>query len=440
MKRWLSNVGGWFKRSFFDNPANWGMFGQMMRPPALAGVSMDEQSALLHLPVYAAVNRIATDVSLLDISLERRLPEGGRRVALDDVLFPLLTHSPDGLMTARRWRAATVGHLLTWGNSYSEIEYDLAGRVRAFHLLHPDAVEPQITGDGELVYHYSRPNGGGSVDLEPADVLHFAGLTREGIKGYSPIAMARETLALGRAADVFGAAFFGNAARPSGVLEHPGKLGDAAKRNLRESFAALQSGPTNTGRIIVAEEGMKWANMSIPPEDAQFLETRKFSVLDVCRLYGIPPNKLGDYSDAHYANLEEANADYLQTTLLGWCSVLESEIEFKLLRPEQRGEYFVRHDFKPLLRPNAVARAQYSATAIQWGWLSRNEVRDDEGEAPAKGLDTYLLPLNFQQVDRDGKLIPNAAPAASSPAMSATDPNTQQQSGALPTASAFKAA
>jgi HK97 family phage portal protein len=413
-------------RSFFDNPANWAHLATASRPPAAAGVPMDETTCLAHLPIYAAVNKIATDMSVLDIALHEHLVGGGRRRALGKKLNRLLTFSPDGMITARSWRKTTVGHVLTWGNSYSELEFNLAGEVIAWHLMHPDRVEPLIEND-ELKYQYTYPaeNGGGTVKLPAWKVLHFAGLSYEGIKGYSPIALARETLALGRAVDLFGAAFFGNAARPSGVLTHPGKLSEQARANLRESFNSLHGGPMNTGRIVVAEEAMKFETMTIPPEDAQFLGTKAAGQLDVDRLYGIPSKDWGD--------LESQNANYLQSVLLGWCSVIESEVEFKCLLPIEQGIYQVRHDFKPLLRPNSAARAQYWSTAIQWGWANRAAAAEDEGLAHNESLRNYLLPLNFQQISPDGKVIPPPPPPAQDnkpkppgPGMTANEDQTQQ--------------
>lgn len=414
---------GWAKteqRAILDNPANWAtVFSRGAVNSTLAGVSLDESSCLGHLPVFAAANRIATDMAVLDICLERIQASGGRRPAIDLRLNRVITFSPDGLITARAWRQTSVLHLLTWGNSYSEIEFDGAGNAIGLHLLLPEFVNPEIV-NGAVVYQYLQPDGSGMVAIPANKMLHCHGLSHDGVKGLSPIRLARENLALGRAADLFGASFFANAARPSGFLKHPGKLSDQGKKNLLESFSERHTGVMSTGRVGLLEDGLDWVSATIPPDDAQFLETKESASLDVNKLFGLPSKD--------WADLESANANYLQTTLLGLCSMLESEIEFKCLLPEQQGVIRVRHDFRPLLRPNAVARAQYHATMIQWGVENKNEVRDDEGLEPVQGGDNFLVPLNFAMMTPEGEFIlpPQPQQPAKQPGATASEDQTTQ--------------
>lgn len=400
-----------------------------MGPPnTLAGVSLDERDCLTHLPVFAAVNRIASDMGLLDAQLHELVPM--KRLAVDHPVNYLLTISPNGEITADRWRMASVGHVLTWGNAYSEIEYDAQFRPCALHILDPSRMRPMRSDEGRLYYHY-QPLQGGAEPLPPWKVLHFAGLGFDGLVGYSPIALARETLALGKAADLYGAGFFGNAARPSGMLTSPQALSDNARKNLRESFAAMQTGPTNTGRMIVGEEGLKWEALTLPPDEAQFLETRKMSVEDAARLYGLPPHKIG--GDPAGGGIEEQNIDYLQSTILGMCNTFEGELTLKLLNsPAERGRFKVSHDFSKLLKVNAVARAQYNATAIQWGWADRNRIAEDEGYEPFPGGERRLLPLNMQMIDENGNMIANAQPTGpATPTTQGTDSSSTNAIRAL---------
>lgn len=403
----LNRLKAWARRSL-ENPST-PIANLFFGPNTLAGVSLDERDCLSHLPIFAAINRIASDIALFDPQVYE-VSETGRTVSYKHKLNYLLTTTPDGEKPADRWRQACVGHVLSWGNAYSEIEFDGDFQPAGFHLLDPSRMRVVRLTSGQVVYRYMSENQG-EVPLPPWKVLHFAGLGFDGLVGYSPIAMARETLAIGRAADLYGAGFFGNAARPSGMLSHPGVLGDNAKKNLRESFTAMHGGPTNTGRILVGEEGLTWTQFSLPPDEAQFIETRKMGVEDVARLYGIPAHKIGGAPPT--GSVEEQNIDYLQSTLLGICNMIEGEIALKCLnRPTERGRYEVSHDFKKLLKANAAARAQYNATAIQWGWATRNRVAQDEGYAPYVGGELPLLPLNMMQIGPDGKAIPNPTPPA----------------------------
>ncbi len=380
----------------------------------LAGVAMDPDTALQHLPIFAAVNRISTDISILDITVKRMLDGGGFENVPQHWLNRLLMVSPDGVRNASRWRQAQMGHVLTRGNAYAEIVFDGAGRAAALHGLPPGRITPRIV-DGKVFYEYNGPTSNGEKMIPAWKILHFAGLGWDGLEGYAPITMARETLGLGRAADLFGAAFFGNAARPSGALTHPKKLSDIARKNLRESFENRHSGPMATGRIALLEEGLQWEKWTIDPHEAQFLETRKFSVVDVARLFGLPPNKISDYSESHMANIEEANIDYLQTTLLGWCVMWQNEIQLKLLDEPTSEGLCVRHNFDTMLQANAAARASYATQAIQWGWASRNAIARREGFAPVPGGDRPLVPLNMVMIGEDGNPIPLNTPPAAAP-------------------------
>lgn len=393
-----------YVRRSLENPAT--PFAAWARTIGLAGVPMDEDSALEHLPIFSAVNRISTDFGLVEPQVKTLdTKDGSWKLDTGSSLEYLLTVSPDGEIDSDRWRSTSLGHVLTWGNGFSEIEFDEYWEPCGFHILSPRRMFVRRLANGLLRYEYHSENRG--VQYLPAwKVLHFAGLGFDGVMGYSPIAMCRETLGLGKAADLFGAAFFGNAARPSGMLSLPAgsKLSDVARGNLKESFTQAQSGPTNTGRIIVGEEGMKWEPMTVPPNEAQFLETRQFSIQDVARLYNVPVHKLQEMGGATFSNIEEQNIDYLQSTLLGHCKMFANQIRLKCLSsPLQRGRYRIEHDFKSMLKANAAARAQYYATGIQWGWLTRNIVAREEGYPTFPGGDQPLVPLNMIMLGPDGK-------------------------------------
>ena len=393
----------WIKKQFsrrsLENPST--PFSSVVgQPNTIAGQAIDEETCFSHLPVYAAINRISTDMALLDARLEEHR-KASKSLAVDHPQYHRFTVSPDGVTSASRWRQTTIVHLCTYGNSYDEIVFDPnTWQPIGWHKLDPRRMTPKLNKAGKLVYEYRYENG--RTDTLPAfKVLHFAMMSGDGIVGYSPIRCARETLALGKAADIFGASFFGQAARPSGMLTVTKELSDPAFRRLRQDVENLYTGSQNAGRVFVGEEGMGFTPITIPPDDAQFLETRKMSIEDVARLFGIPAHKIG--GAAASGSVEEQNIDYQQSTLLGYCNIIEDELELKILNnPHELGVFKVSHDFQKLLRANAAARAAYNATAIQWGWATRNRVAEDEGYEPYKGGELPLLPLNMMMIGPDG--------------------------------------
>jgi HK97 family phage portal protein len=400
----------WLKRTFtrsLENPNT--PFSQWTAPPTLAGVSVDKENCLTHVPVYAAINCISSDVSLLDIAVEETLKDGSKRKAAEHPLHNLLAYSPDGEISSRRWRQTLMGHVLIFGNAYARIEFDGSLQPRALHLLDPRYVTCKRDGRNRLFYSYSYPSCGTEI-YQPFEVLHFAGYGHDGIVGHSPIDLARESLGLGIAADRFGAGFFGNAARPSGVLTKEGVLSDTARKNLQQSFDGQSAGAFNAGRTLVLEEGLTWAPIQISPDEAQFSATQLGSIQNAARLFRVPPHKIGDMSQATFSNIEEQNLDYLQTTLLNACDMIETEIELKLIVGSERGRFHVSHDFRKLLKANAAARSAYNVAAIQNGWATRNRIAQDEGYEPYKGGELPLMPLNFMVVGADGVPIPNPTP------------------------------
>jgi hypothetical protein len=242
------------------------------------------------------------------------------------------------------------------------------------------------------------------------DVLHIAGPGFDGVTGYSVVKMARESIGLGMACEQFGAGLFGSGARPSGMLEHPGRLSDDARGRLRGDWERLHAGIDNAHRVAILEEGMKWTPTSIPPDDAQFLQTRKFQIEEVARWFNIPPSKLRDTGGVSYSSLEQENIAFLSETLRPWLIRLEQEFRRKLLLPES-SELYCEHSVEGLLRTDLSARYAAYAVGRNWGWLSVNEIRALENLEPVAGGDVYLQPLNMQPLDSaGGAQAPAAAP------------------------------
>lgn len=367
-----------------------------------SGVSVTPETALGLTAAYAAINVIATDTAALPVRVYRRQPDGSRVEVPDHPASELLKWSPQGQTietTSMRQRQAWMGHTLGWGNGYQEIERDNAGRPIALHLLCPKGTQPERrTEDRRLVYRL--PNG---KTIPPTHVLHLAGLGFDGLRGYSPVQLAREAIGLGLAAEAFGASFFGNGSMPRGVLKHPGRVGEEVLKDLRANWEEIHRGPDNANRMAILEEGMEWIQTTINPQDAQFLATREFQVKEIARLYRVPPHKIGDFSEAHLANFEAGNLDYLITVLAPWCEQQEQEYSLKLLTREERlAGYYIEHVLAALLRGDSKARAEFYTKLRDLGALSPNEVRRMENMNPVPHGDVHLVPLNMTTLQNAG--------------------------------------
>jgi len=342
-------------------------------------------------------------VAGLPLPIYRRLADGGKERAQDHYLYPLLHDQPNEEMSAYVFRETMMGHLTTWGNAYAEIEIDGAGRVTGLWPLRPDRMTVKRE-NGELVYYYDL--GKGQDKRMPAwQVFHIPALGFDGLVGYNPIRMQRQAVGLAMSAEEYGGRLFANDATPGAVLEHPGSLTPDAQKNLRESIEARHQGASKSHRLMVLEEGMSWKQMGLPPEDAQFLQTRRFQVVDIARWYRIPPHMLGDLERATFSNIEHQSLEFVVHTIRPWLVRWEQAITSQLLLPRERATYFAEHLVDGLLRGDIQSRYQAYATARQNGWMSANDVRRLENMNPIDDGDMYLMPLNMIPVGQAGDVF-----------------------------------
>jgi HK97 family phage portal protein len=393
--------------------------GYSLTTPVLSGVVVTPQTALTFTAVYSAINVISTDVAKLPFGVVKTTAKGATKPALSDPRHRLLSVKPNPEMNAMRYRQMQMGHVLGWGNHYSEIIFDGAGMPKELWPLHPGNTRPMRTAPGKALY-YEDVNTGKT--WLPEQILHIAGLGFDGIQGYSPITMARQAVGLGMGAEQFGAALFGNGARPGGFLKTRKQLTELAAKRLRESFDRVHQGTSNAHRVAILEEGMEWEESQISPESAQFLATRQFQVLEIARIFNLPPHKIGDYSESHRSNVEEANLDYLSSTLQGWLEAIEAEYESKLLFDDEQGRFHFRHDMTALMRGNMTARAAYYKTLFSVAAITPNQIAALEGLPPSKEprADSAYLQAQFVPIEDAGKAM--AAKAGASAADDKVDP------------------
>lgn len=369
-----------------------------------SGVAVSEFTALQFPPVWAAVRAIAETVASVPLITYRRLPRGKER-ALNHPNYSLLHDQPNPEMTSMQFRELMMGHVLTWGNAFAEIERDAGERVRALWPLLPDRTSAERV-NGAKRYRTRLPDGR-EIMLSSARVLHIPGLGFDGLMGYSPIAYHRQTIGLGKAAELFGSLFFGQGANSRFIMRHPNTLTKEAYDRLKDSISQQSEGLSRAHRTMILEEGMQIDKLTIPPEDAQFLQTRKFQVTDIARIYRIPPHMIGDLERATFSNVEQQAIDFVVHTIRPW--LVRAEMIYKVSLFGMNTPFFAEHLVDGLLRGDIASRFQAYNVGIQSGFLTRNEVREKENMNPIQGLDEPLVPLNMISAT-----IPSPAPSDNS--------------------------
>ena len=359
--------------------------------------------------VYSCVRILAEAIAGLPLHLYRYTDSGGKEKATDHPLYLLLHDEPNPEMSSFVFRETLMTHLLLWGNAYAQIIRNGKGEVMALYPLMPNKMSVERDENGQLYYTYTRSAEEaktaetGRVILLPKDVLHIPGLGFDGLVGYSPIAMAKNAIGLAIATEEYGAKFFANGAAPSGVLEHPGTIKDPQR--VREAWQSQFGGSSNSGKIAVLEEGMKYTPISISPEQAQFLETRKFQINEIARIFRVPPHMVGDLEKSSFSNIEQQSLEFVKYTLDPWVVRWEQSIARSLLSENEKKQYFVKFNLEGLLRGDYASRMNGYATARQNGWMSANDIRELENldRIPAEeGGDLYLINGNMLPLKQAG--------------------------------------
>ena len=367
-----------------------------------SGAMVNQRSAMQISTVYACVRVLAESIAGLPLHVYQCGKNGSREKATDHPLYFLLHDEPNPEMTSFVFRETLMTHLLLWGNAYAQIIRDGRGQVIALYPLMPDRMRVDRDENGQIYYRYqlgadeSHLDNAGTVDLSPTAVLHIPALGFDGLVGYSPIAMARNSIGMAIACEDFGASFFRNGAAPSGVLEHPGVLKNPEK--LRAAWEAQYGGSRNSGRVAVLEEGMKFNPIAIPPEQAQFLETRKFQVDEIARIFHVPPHMIGDLERSTFSNIEQQSLEFVKYTLNPWVCRWEQALTRSLLSLKEKQEYSIKFNVDGLLRGDYQSRMNGYAVGRQNGWMSANDIRKLENLdriSAEQGGDLYLVNGNM---------------------------------------------
>ena len=346
-----------------------------------SGNRVTEQSAMQMTAVYACVRILSEAIAGLPLHLYHYTETGSKEKAIKHPLYFLLHDEPNPEMTSFVFRETMMTHLLLYGNAYSQIIRNGKGEDIGLYPLMPNRMTVDRDDKGQIYYQYLVSDSDaptmkeGTVNLKKEDVLHIPGLGFDGLVGYSPIAMAKNAIGLSIATEEYGAKFFANGATPGGILEYPGTVKDPDR--VRESWNKGFSG-RNSHKVAILEEGMKYTPISISPNEAQFLETRKFQIDEIARIFRIPPHMVGDLEKSSFSNIEQQSLEFVKYTLEPWLMRWEQSINRALLSPNEKSTYFVKFNVDGLLRGDYQSRMSGYATARQNGWMSANDIRELE--------------------------------------------------------------
>jgi HK97 family phage portal protein len=399
-----------------------GMFGGAR---VAAGVAVNEHTAMNYSAVWAAVNLIAGDIGKVPLVLYKKSGDGKERYE-NHALYRLIHDRPNPQMGSMMFRRTLQAHALIWGNGYAEIERDFAGRPVALWPMLPSQVSVKIDG-GRLLYEVKGSKA--PVTLDASDVIHIRGLSDDGINGMSVIGNARESIGLSIAAERMGATFYGNGSTFGGIIKYPvgaaaGASGQQARDENRKALEARHQGVDRAHRLLALYEGAEYQQIGVPPNAAQFLETRQFQIEEVCRWFNLPPHKLKHLARSTFSNIEHQGIEYVVDTLDPWWVIWEEELTMKLVPQLERGIQVIEHVREGLLRGDAAARGEFYSRLFSIASITPNEIRKRENLNPVVGGDTVYVPLNTVPLDRlddwinaqiTAKETPKAPPPAPEP-------------------------
>jgi len=378
-------------------------------------------STAMTVPAYlAAIRNISEDLAK-EPWVQYRI-EGEKRIRILDTPAAKLLRRPNPWMTAMSFREALVGNALSWGGGYAEIQRTRRGKPLWLHPIHPSRVTPKRRADGSVYYEVRiddlRGIASETVTLDYREMLHVKGFSGDGLVGYSMIRFAAEALGIALAAQRTAAAFYGNGARPAGVLKHPGNLSTPAAERLRQEFQRVYGGSKNVGKAMLLEEGMEWLTISMPMEEAQFLETRRFQVEEFCRICRIPPHKLQHLEKATFSNIEHLSIEYVRDTLSPWAERVEQEWENKLVPEADYDGTEIGVDFRNTLRGDSKTQSEVARNNVASGIWSPNEGRQEQGMNPVDdpAADEHYIQMNMTTLAIAAKEPePPAPPPATEP-------------------------
>lgn len=365
-----------------------------------SGERVSEKSAFLNSNVYTCVTIRADDIAKLPLHLFKKKSGGGLERDQEHPVARLLYLQPNPLMTAFVWKRLMEIHMDLWGNAYSWIEWDEWGYPAALWPLDPECTDIQVDPLSGQVWYTTTVNGK-MYKLAPTDLLHFKAPGLNGLRGMPPIAVLREEIGVQQAAKKFLGSFFTNGTATRGILKHPGAdLNKEAKQVVREEWQAANSGQQNAFKVAILNAGWDYQSLGMPLKDAQFIETAKFGILEIAKVYKVPAHKLNQLDRATFSNIEQQSLDYVKNTLFPIVTNWEQEIMVKLFTMKEQRKYYVKFNLAAELRGDSTSRAKFYKEMISAGVMKISEARaleelDFDGELTQK----LLVSLNLTTLD-----------------------------------------
>ena len=386
--------------------------GASSRNPS--GVKIDSDTAIQSTVVLACARVLAESIASLPLHLYRRTTDrAGKTIAREHPLYRRLHTAPNSWQTSFEWREQQVLWLALWGNSYNEIRPGAAGAVSELWPLHPSRMKVERIENGRLRYRF-RDEKGTEVIYSQDQIMHIRWMSDDGVNGMVPVELARDAIGLARACEIHGARYFGNGARPGVVLVTPNEMKPEAAASLRDNWERMHRGPDRSSKTAVLTGGLDAKELTgASNQESQFLETRRFQIEEVCRLYRVPPHLVGDLTRSSFSNIEQQSIDFVQHTLLPWLRRFETAFERDLITDETM---FAEFDTRGLLRGDATARSAYYQTLYNLGVASINEIRGWESLDPVDGGDERFVQLNMQTLTAATSSLPAAEPDTAAPA------------------------
>lgn len=394
----------WKKRSHPANPSKWlvKMFGGQ---PTESGVEVTETNALTNTAVFACINVISKIMASVPLNMYERL-ERGKKKAIDNPLFGIMHDAVNPETPSYTWRETAQGHILTWGNSYSQKVFNNVGRLKELWLLRPDRMTVARV-DGQLKYIYLLQSGEKKV-FNKEEILHIPGFGFDGMVGYSPITLASDAIGLGKAEEQFGARFYGSGTHPSVVFKYPvgQNLGKDPDSEFLKSLKDGYEGLGKSHKTMVLEDGLEMEQLGVNPADAQFLEGRRFQVEEIARFFQVPQHMIGHLEHGDFSNIEQQSLEFVKYTMQPWFKRWESYLNLNLIPEKDKGKLFFEFNIDGLLRGDIKTRYDAYAISIQNGWNSINDVRIKENDNPIEGGDDHYIPLNLGIVGEEPEKEP----------------------------------
>lgn len=390
--------------SGLKNPAEW-LVSALGMQPTQSGVDVSPNTAMQSTAVFAAVRLLAGTIASLPLPVYQRLDPIGKERAKDHTVYSLLHDRPNEYMSSFVFRQTAMAHQLLWGNAYAEIETSRRGDVKSLWLLPPWRVQPKKTTKGNIYYEVTLEDGQ-RKNIQHYKMLHFMNLSTNGLQGLSCISAAsgKEAIGLSLAAQEFGARFFGGGANVGGFIKHPSKMKEGTYERYKKDFADKYAGLGKSHRVMLLEEGMDYVRAGIPPNEAQFLETRQFQIAEIGRIFGISQlHKLGDLTRATFSNIEQQSIDFvvdsIRPHLINW----EQEINYKLFDSSERKKYFSEFLIDGLLRGDSEQRGKFYKEMFNMAAFTPNDILELENRNPYKGGDKHFIQMNMVAVEDLGQ-------------------------------------